>query len=76
MRIAFQSKPEDKARFFVRISEFSFAAYPVQISKGLPSHSRRADFRNQFAPFAATGNWRGHFAPGCLLRLSPFHKFR
>jgi site-specific recombinase len=33
MRIAFQSKPEDKARFFVRISEFSFAAYPVQISK-------------------------------------------
>jgi hypothetical protein len=33
MRIAFQSKPEDKARFFVRISEFSFAAYPVQIRK-------------------------------------------
>ncbi len=32
MRIAFQSKPEDKARFFVRISEFSFAAYPVQIN--------------------------------------------
>ena len=32
MRIAFQSKPEAEARFFVRFSEFSFEAYPVQVS--------------------------------------------
>jgi hypothetical protein len=33
MRITFQSKPEDKAHFFIRISEFSFEAYPVQVGK-------------------------------------------
>ena len=33
MRIAFQSRPEAEARYFVRISEFSFEAYPVQVSQ-------------------------------------------
>ena len=33
MRIAFQPKPESNSRLFIRISEFSFEAYPVQVSK-------------------------------------------
>jgi hypothetical protein len=32
MKIALQSEPRENARFFVRISEFSFAAYSVQIN--------------------------------------------
>jgi len=50
MRISFQSKPEDNARRFVRISEFSFEAYPVQVRKVFravppaPVSETRSDF--------------------------------
>jgi len=48
MKFTFQPKPENETRFFVRISEFSFESYPVQINRS---------FRAVSVPKSSPGKW-------------------
>lgn len=66
MRITFQSQPINLARRMIRLSEFSFETYPVQVSRV---------FRAVPVPQRPPGKWH-HLCQGVSKLTGAFAAFR